>query len=76
MTDARRAEPVPSPAQVLPGTKTLSIALKADTDFKTIVSYLEKTLVVPEIPGVRGCDPCLSGLDRLVLESTILERTR
>lgn len=58
------------------GTKALSISLEPDTDFKTIVRYLEKALVVPEIPGIRGCDPCLSGLDRLVIDSTILPQIR
>lgn len=50
-----------------PGVREISIALAPDTSFKDIVSYLEKTLVVPELPGVRGCGPCLSGLDRLVI---------
>ncbi len=62
--------------KVSAGTKALSIALEPNTDFKTIVRYLEKTLVVPKIPGVGGCDPCLSGLDRIVIDSTILPQVR
>ncbi|HEX6203241.1 MAG TPA: hypothetical protein VF100_09580 [Thermoanaerobaculia bacterium] len=54
------------------GTRAITLALAPNTEFKDIVRVLEKTLVVPKIPGVGGCDPCLSGLDRLVVESSIL----
>jgi hypothetical protein len=57
-----------------PGTKELVFAIRPDTDFKTIVSHLEKILTLPELPGIRGCSPCFSGLDRFVLESRVLER--
>ncbi len=56
------------------GTRELVISLKADTKFENIVRYLEKTLVIPEIPGVGGCDPCLSGFDRLVIEDSIINQ--
>ena len=55
-------------------TRNLEIALSPETEFADIVKYLEVTLTIPEIPGVRGCQPCLSGLDRLVIESQIFEQ--
>lgn len=58
------------------GTRELVVSLNSDTKFKDIVRYLEKTLVVPEIPGISGCDPCLSGLERIVLEDTIINQFR
>ncbi|MFK7888565.1 MAG: hypothetical protein AB8G16_17020 [Gammaproteobacteria bacterium] len=58
------------------GTRELRISLKADTKFENIVRYLEKTLTIPEIPGINGCDPCLSGLDRLVLEDSVINQLR
>lgn len=58
------------------GTRELTISLKADTKFENIVRFLEKTLIVPEIPGVNGCDPCLSGLDRLVIEDSVINQFR
>lgn len=54
------------------GTKEIRIALAADTDFDSIVKYLRQTLVVPEIPGIAGCDPCRSGIDRIVIEDPLL----
>jgi hypothetical protein len=63
-------------SQTHEGVKELVIALRPDTDFSTIVKFLEKVLVVPELPGVRGCSPCLSGLDRLVLRNSVLEAIR
>ncbi len=57
-----------------PGTREIRIAVSPQTDFKSLVKALEKSLVVPKLPGVRGCAPCLSGLDRFVFENVILER--
>lgn len=57
-----------------PGTNRLELTLEPNTDFDTIVNVLKQTLVVPELPGIRGCAPCLSGLDRLVLESTVIDQ--
>ncbi len=59
-----------------PGTREIRIAISPQTDFKSLVKALEKSLVVPKLPGVRGCSPCLSGLDRFVFESVMLERVR
>ncbi len=55
-----------------PGIREVNLAVSKDTDFDTLVKVLRETLVVPELPGVRGCAPCLSGLDRFVLQSDIL----
>lgn len=59
-----------------PGVREITIALEPDTDFKQIVSVLEKVLTVPELPGIRGCAPCLSGLDRLVVQNFVLPAIR
>ena len=56
------------------GLKRLDITLAPDTEFEEIVRYLEGVLTIPELPGVRGCQPCLSGLDRLVLDSVLFEQ--
>lgn len=40
-----------------------------DVGFDDIVEILRKVWNVAELPGVRGCSPCRSGLDRLVIES-------
>lgn len=49
------------------GVKELHVALP-DVDFEEIVAFLRKTWVVAKAPGIRGCDPCRSGLDRLIIE--------
>lgn len=49
------------------GVKELHVALP-DVGFDEIVQILRKVWVVPKVPGIRGCDPCRSGLDRLVIE--------
>lgn len=49
------------------GVKELRVAVP-DTDFDEIVAFLRKVWVVPKVPGIRGCDPCRSGLDRLIIE--------
>ncbi|MGH7340846.1 MAG: hypothetical protein ACREKH_10185, partial [Candidatus Rokuibacteriota bacterium] len=54
------------------GTREIRIALASDTDFDSIVKYLRKTLVVPQLPGITGCDPCRSGIDRIVIEDPLL----
>lgn len=49
------------------GVKELRVAVP-DADFDEIVAFLRKVWVVPKVPGIRGCDPCRSGLDRLIIE--------
>ncbi|MEO6196023.1 MAG: hypothetical protein ABIS20_23635 [Thermoanaerobaculia bacterium] len=58
------------------GVRHITVAVESTTSFKDLVTILEKTLVVPELPGVRGCGPCLSGLDRFVLEDLVLPAIR
>jgi hypothetical protein len=38
-----------------------------DVGFDEIVKILREVWTVPELPGIRGCQPCRSGLDRLVI---------
>jgi hypothetical protein len=49
------------------GVRELHIALP-DAPFDEIVQILRKVWVVPEMPGIRGCAPCRSGLDRFIIE--------
>jgi hypothetical protein len=54
-----------------PGTRELRIALEPDMDFDRFVGVLKETLTF-DFP--RGCSPCLSGIDRLTIDSVIFER--
>jgi hypothetical protein len=58
------------------GISEMRLALAPDTSFKDIVAVLEKTLTIPELPGIRGCRPCLSGLDRFVIEDLVMRGIR
>lgn len=58
------------------GMKQMVIALNDNTNFKDLVNILERVLTVPELPGIKGCAPCLSGLDRLVIENPVLPAIR
>ncbi len=55
------------------GVRELRLALEPDMDFERIVGVLKETLTF-DFP--RGCAPCLSGLDRLTIDSVIFERMR
>lgn len=59
-----------------PRVSRMNLAIDSNTPFKEIVKQLEVVLTLPEGIAPRGCDPCLSGLDRLVLESQILNKIR
>ncbi|HXU33040.1 MAG TPA: hypothetical protein VN851_20935 [Thermoanaerobaculia bacterium] len=59
-----------------PGVRSLTLAVGPTTSFKDLVKILERTLTVPELPGVRGCAPCLSGLDRVLIQDEILSTIR
>jgi hypothetical protein len=48
--------------------RELRLALTSDMPFEKIVDVLKQTLTIPELPGIKGCRPCLSGLDRFVIE--------
>jgi len=54
----------------------IRLALKPNMPFDEIVSVLKVTLTVPELPGIRGCRPCLSGLDRFIVEDIAMRRMR
>lgn len=58
------------------GVKELTLVLEPDMSFDRIVKVLQEVLVVPELPGIRGCRPCLSGLDRFIIQSNVLTRIR
>jgi hypothetical protein len=58
------------------GVSEVRLALAPDTSFKDIVATLEKTLTIPDLPGIRGCRPCLSGLDRFVIEDLVMRGIR
>jgi hypothetical protein len=60
----------PTAALREPGLREIRIALEPKMDFKNIVALLEDALTV-RLP--KGCAPCLSGLDRIVIDSTIYE---
>lgn len=54
----------------------IRLSLAADTSFEDIVATLKETLTIPELPGLRGCRPCLSGLDRFILEDIVMKGMR
>lgn len=58
------------------GVAQVRLSIAADTSFKDLVAALEKTLTIPELPGFRGCRPCLSGLDRFVIEDIAMRGMR
>ena len=59
----------------LGGFKELHIALP-DAPFDEIVNILRKVWVVPDLPGIRGCNPCRSGLDRFIIEDPAFRAMR
>lgn len=56
--------------------RELRLAVSSDTPFDDLVAMLKHALTVPELPGVKGCRPCLSGLDRFVVEELVQQRVR
>lgn len=54
-----------------PGVRQLSLALDPDMEFDRFVDVLKESLTF-KFP--RGCAPCLSGLDRLTIDSVIFEK--
>ena len=54
-----------------PGIREVHMALEPDMEFGKMVEVLKEALTI-NFP--RGCAPCLSGLDRLAIESVIFER--
>jgi hypothetical protein len=54
-----------------PGVRELSLALDPNMEFEKLVDVLREQLTF-KFP--RGCAPCLSGLDRLTIDSVVFER--
>ncbi|MEK6320303.1 MAG: hypothetical protein AABN33_01335 [Acidobacteriota bacterium] len=50
------------------GVREIRLALTSSSSFDSIVKTLKEVLVLPEIGNFRGCRPCLSGLDRIIVE--------
>lgn len=59
------------------GVRELVVTVTPKTEFQRLVAVLEKQLTLdPDIFGPRGCSPCFSGIERVVLDSRIFERLR
>ena len=56
------------------GVRELRLAVDSRTDFKDVVNILEKVLTIKDLPGIRGCAPCLSGLEKLVIEDLVINQ--
>jgi len=54
----------------------MHLGLMSPTSFDGIVAVLKQTLTVPELPGFKGCRPCLPGLDRLIIEDIAMRGIR
>jgi hypothetical protein len=54
----------------------MHVALTSSSSFDDLVAALKITLTVPELPGFKGCRPCLSGLDRVVIEDLAMRGMR
>lgn len=52
------------------------LSLASDTSFGDLVKTLEHVLTIPELPGFKGCRPCLSGLDRFLIEDLVVRGMR
>lgn len=59
------------PAQV----REVTLAV-GNQSFDEIVEILRRVWVVPELPGIKGCDPCRSGLDRFIIEDPAIRQLR
>jgi hypothetical protein len=58
-----------------PQVREIGLAVP-NASFDEIVEILRRVWVVPELPGVKGCNPCRSGLDRIVIEDPALRFMR
>jgi hypothetical protein len=58
------------------GIKQIHLAINSNTSFDALVKVLREVLTVPELPGIKGCRPCLSGLDRFIIEDPAINRIR
>jgi hypothetical protein len=55
------------------GPKELTIALEAEQPFDEMIEVLKQALTLREFPGFSGCEPCRSGIERLLITSRILQ---
>jgi hypothetical protein len=56
-----------------PGLRELRVVLEPQMEFDAIVETLKEALTF-RVPLGGGCGPCLSGLDRIAIDSTIFEQ--
>ena len=54
----------------------LRLSVSAQMPFEELVALLKETLTVPELPTLKGCRPCLSGLDRFIIEDMAMKGMR
>jgi len=54
----------------------LRLSVSPQMPFEDLVALLKETLTVPELPGLKGCRPCLSGLDRFIIEDIAMKGMR
>ena len=54
----------------------LRLSVNPQMPFEDLVALLKETLTVPELPGLKGCRPCLSGLDRFIIEDIAMKGMR
>lgn len=54
----------------------MHLDLTSTTSFDGTVAVLKQTLTVPKLPGFEGCRPCLSGLDRPIIEDIAMRGIR
>jgi hypothetical protein len=54
-----------------PGLRAARIALEPETSFEAIVEQLKQVLTIGDL---KGCGNCLSGFDRIIIDSTVFER--
>ena len=52
------------------------LSVSPQMPFEDLVALLKVTLTVPELPNFKGCRPCLSGLDRFVIEDIAMKGIR
>lgn len=52
------------------------LSVAPDMPFDDLVTLLKQTFTVPDLPGIKGCRPCLSGLDRFVIEDIAIKGNR
>jgi hypothetical protein len=54
--------------------REMVLAVDSGTNFKDLVGVLERVLTIKDLPGIHGCAPCLSGLDKLVIQDLVINQ--